>query len=330
MNDILLRDGVILPGETIAHMLGHGDTRYTPEWFTALPAMVDVWCERWQITLLPEIPSLSYTVVLFGTSTITGDVVLKLAPPEMEFSAEIAGLTAFQGPGVVRLLHADREFAGMLMQRVLPGTPLRAFDDRIDDATATTIGSDMLKRVWRPAPTDHGDLIPLSRWFRDLYRLRDQIRDGRSGLSVSRESVEFAVALADTLLDSHEATVLHGDMHHGNILENGHGGWTVIDPKGLVGDRAYDVGTWLLNGWPENEPGDPESILRRRVEIFTRELGLSRAQVLTGALVHFMLCVAWSTVDASPTEQQVDQWLAGTVRAFTIAEQIAREDGMLA
>lgn len=328
MNDIALRDGVILPGETIADILSRGDTRYTPQWFDSLPAMVDAWCERWQITLQPEIPSLSYTVVLFGISATEGEVVLKLAPPEMEFSAEIAGLTAVQRPGVVRLLHADSDFAGMLMQRVLPGAPLRDFDDRLDDAAGTAIGAAMLRRIWRPAPTDHGDLIPLSRWFRDLFRLRDQVRAGRTDVPLSQDEVELAAKLANDLLATSDPAVLHGDMHHGNVLESGHGEWTVIDPKGLVGDPAYDITTWLLNDAPPCEADDIAAITRRRVEIFARELGLPQDRLLAAALVHCALVIAWEIVDQeAPAE--FSAWVANTVEVFQVVHAMATESDVL-
>ncbi|MGB3328354.1 MAG: aminoglycoside phosphotransferase family protein [Thermomicrobiales bacterium] len=326
--DIPLRDGVVLPGTMVDSMLGLADTRYTPAWFDALPAMVAAWCERWGITLVPEIPTLTYTVVLFGHSASEGEVVLKLAPAEMEFDAEIAGLARLQGPGVVRLIHADPVAAGMLMERVRPGTPLRAFDDRIDDVTATTIGARMLRRIWKDAPDAPGNLIPLQRWFRDLFRIHDQLRGGRVDLPYSAASVAFAIECANALLATTNPVVLHGDMHHGNILENEAGDWTVIDPKGLIGDRAYDVGTWMLNGWPDNEPGDAASIVRRRVETFAQELALSREQVLIGVIVHCALCAAWSTVDTTPEQQEADRWLANTLRTWEIAERMADEAGM--
>ncbi|MGC4108683.1 MAG: aminoglycoside phosphotransferase family protein [Thermomicrobiales bacterium] len=323
--DLQLRDGVILPAATIDDLLSNADTRNTAEWFAALPAMVDAWCDRWNITLQPEIPRLSYNVVIFGRSSTEGEVVLKLAPPGMEFRSEVAGIRAFQGPEFVRLIHADPDAAAMLIERVLPGTPLRAFDDRYDDATATAIGAEMLTRLWRPAPSDAGGLIPLQRWFRDLFRLRDQLRNGRSDLPISRDSVEYASDIAEDLLRTPDPVVLHGDLHHGNILENAAGGWTVIDPKGLIGDRAYDVGTWMLNGWPANEPGDQESIQRRRVDIFADGLDLPRERVIAGALVHAALVIAWACVESTDEEFAHDPWLEDTLKAHSIFERMARE-----
>jgi streptomycin 6-kinase len=47
-------------------------------------------------------------------------------------------------------------------------------------------------------------------------------------------SAETAHAL---LAAPREITVLHGDIHHDNILHFGERGWLAIDPKGLIGER---------------------------------------------------------------------------------------------
>ena len=44
--------------------------------------------------------------------------------------------------------------------------------------------------------------------------------------------------------------LLHGDLHHDNILTATREPYLAIDPKGLVGNRAYDVTAAMLN--PDN------------------------------------------------------------------------------
>ncbi len=39
--------------------------------------------------------------------------------------------------------------------------------------------------------------------------------------------------------------LLHGDYHHGNVLAAERMPWLAIDPKPLVGERAYDL-AWLV------------------------------------------------------------------------------------
>ena len=43
--------------------------------------------------------------------------------------------------------------------------------------------------------------------------------------------------------EPHEIGVLHGDIHHGNILDFGARGWLAIDPKRLQGERASTMRT---------------------------------------------------------------------------------------
>jgi len=43
-----------------------------------------------------------------------------------------------------------------------------------------------------------------------------------------------------------DATLVHGDFHHHNLLSNDDG-WVVIDPKPMVGEPEFDVPPFLWN-----------------------------------------------------------------------------------
>src|SRR5438128_12681264 len=77
-----------------------------------------------------------------------------------------------------------------------------------------------------------------------------------------------------------EPVLLHGDLHHDNILSATRQPWLAIDPKGLIGEPAYEVGAWLRNPLPQllHMP-QPGRILARRVDQFAEELGLERTRV---------------------------------------------------
>jgi streptomycin 6-kinase len=58
-----------------------------------------------------------------------------------------------------------------------------------------------------------------------------------------RELVATAVSLFNELLPSQsEPVLLHGDLHHWNILRATRVPWLALDPKGVVGEPAYEVG----------------------------------------------------------------------------------------
>ncbi len=111
--------------------------------------------------------------------------------------------------------------------------------------------------------------------------------------------VEEAEAHFDELLASQaEPVLLHGDLHHFNILAARRQPWLAIDPKGVVGEPAYDVGALLHNPVGLLEAPRPGGILERRVEILTKELGLDRARVRGWALAQAVLAAYWGLEDS--------------------------------
>ena len=309
--DVILPNGFRLPAE-LSRRLARGGR--AASWMATVPAIVRDWCERWEITLEPHVPTLSYNLVLFGTSRLHGQVVLKVAPPDPETRAEIEATAVARGPGLVRLIGADPDAAIMLLKRVQPGTPLRQLTESgaISDEEATRLAARMMSRVWATPPPQH-HLVPLARWFQALFAYRHAHPDGNGPLPPA--IVDRAVAEARTLLATQDSpVVLHGDVHHDNLLADEVDGWTLIDFKGLVGERGYDVGTWMLNppgleSWP-----DLADRLARRLEILAAELRLPQHRLWQWSLAHAVLSACWSLEDGD----------GSALPALRVAETIVR------
>jgi len=106
-----------------------------------------------------------------------------------------------------------------------------------DDSGATRILCDIVGRLHGAASRPQLPLTPLDQWFSDLTETHP--------LEMWLEhSAHDARAL---LRSTTHPTVLHGDLHHGNILDFGASNWRVIDPKGLWGDGAFDLAPMFLN-----------------------------------------------------------------------------------
>jgi streptomycin 6-kinase len=90
--------------------------------------------------------------------------------------------------------------------------------------------------------------------------------------------------------------VLHGDIHHGNILDFGARGWLAIDPKRLLGERAFEYANLFCNPDTDN-PTRPVATLpdrfTRRVAIVTSAAGLERRRLLQWILAWAGLSAAW-------------------------------------
>jgi streptomycin 6-kinase len=95
--------------------------------------------------------------------------------------------------------------------------------------------------------------------------------------------------------------VLHGDLHHFNILRSTRCGWLAIDPKGLYGDRHFDVCQFLRNPDPM-----PPHVNRRRLDIFAAELGLNRQRLRDWCVVHAVLDLCWDFEEGGSWQTRVE------------------------
>ena len=92
--------------------------------------------------------------------------------------------------------------------------------------------------------------------------------------------------------------LLHGDLHHENILAAEREPWLALDPKGVVGEAEYEVGALLRNRLPE-QLAAPETgrILARRVAQLAEELGFDRTRLRGWGLAQAVLSAWWSYED---------------------------------
>lgn len=112
-----------------------------------------------------------------------------------------------------QLLASDETLRALLLERVRPGIPLA---QQPDDEVNTRIAARVMLKYCQPAPTDHG-LATVKDRITALDRLRQRF-DGGTGpvpeVWVSRAEEAFVELTATSEGD----VVLHGDLHHWNIL----------------------------------------------------------------------------------------------------------------
>jgi len=92
--------------------------------------------------------------------------------------------------------------------------------------------------------------------------------------------------------------LLHGDLHQANILFDDQRGWLAIDPKGVVGEPAYEFGAMLRN--PKVE------LAKRRVAIIAERLGLDRKRVEAWAYAQAVLSAVWCIEDGDDPTRAIE------------------------
>ena len=262
-------------------------------WLQRLPGLLAECARRWSLTVLPPFVPLSYNYVAPVVRADGTAVVLKVGFPGRELRTEIAALQLYDGHGIAQLLDADADRGALLLERLVPGTPLARL---ADDAEATSIAAQVMRQLWRPVPPDHA-FPTVADWAAGLSRLR--ARFGGTTAPLPTPLVEQAEQLFAELIGSMgDPVLLHGDLHHDNILMAQRQPWLALDPKGVVGEAAYETGALLRNpaGRVLQAP-DPRRMMARRIDQLAAELGFDWERIRGWALAQAVLSAWWSIED---------------------------------
>lgn len=269
-----------------------------PDWLGGLAVALSRYAERWAIDIAPPFPGIAWNYVAPAVRADGTRAVFKLSRHVGETRNEIAALRLWDGDGAARLLEADEDAGALLIERLEPGTMLTTVAETDDDA-ATRITAALLRRLWARPLTDAHGLRPLASWCAAYDRNREALLAGDRGFPA--DLFRQADTLRAKLLATTEAPVtLHGDMHHFNVLRADRAAWLAIDPKGLYGDRCFDICQFLPNPHIVIQGGQyvpPPELTRRRLAIFTEALALDSRRVRAWCFVHAMLNACWEYED---------------------------------
>ena len=263
------------------------------DWLNRLPEIIADCERRWSLTVERPFAQLSYNYAAPAVRSNGTRVVLKAGVPTRELRTEIEALRLFDGRGSVRLLAADPDDGLLLLEQLKPGTPLSRLDD---DRQATSIAAQVMRQLWRPVPPEHG-FPTIADWAAGLGKLRRRF-EGGTGPLPSRLVEEAETLFVELIATMAEPVLLHGDLHHDNILAAERQPWLAVDPKGVVGEPTCDVWALLSNPAPQllAEPR-PGRILTRRVHQLADELGFDRKRIRGWGLAQSVLSAWWSLED---------------------------------
>src|SRR5947209_3395580 len=288
----------VIPDDFIQKMIAvHGAKGRA--WIERLPAILATCEQRWELTLSLPFAGMSYHYVAPGVRADGTRVVVKACSPTRESIQEAEALRLFDGHGMVQLLDCDESNEVLLLEHLKPGTLLRTLED---DEEATSHAATVMRQLWRPVLPNH-PFPTVNDWGRGFARLR-QHYEGGSGPFPTSLLEEAEALFAELSASMAESVLLHGDLHHDNILAAQRQPWLAIDPKGVIGEPVYETGALLRNPLPDllNMP-QPGRIHARRVDQLSEELGFDRSRVRDWALAQAVLSVWWGIEDSDQVSE---------------------------
>ena len=254
------------------------------QWQENLPNLVTQLANTYGLSNLKPVNNLSYNYVLSGFQG-PQPIILKLGLDIDGFKREAAALMAFEGSGVVQIFSENTGL--LLLECAVPGISLKSYFPENDDQ-AINITANVIKRLHKaPIPSTHA-FPHITDWLEAL--------DG--DLEIPVQTLQKAREIRDKLLKTAEPDVLlHGDLHHDNILQNGDD-WVVIDPKGVIGEAAYEVAAFIRNPMPELlTHADAPNIIHNRIIRFAEPLNIPAARILYWCFVQAVLSWVWAIED---------------------------------
>lgn len=263
-------------------------------WLVDLPNIVSKYEFEWNIKAQPSFP-LSYNYVCPAAALENRPVVLKISfPGNKEFVTEIAALKTFNKEVSVQILREDLLGGAVLLERAMPGLNLSKVEP---DELQVHLAAQVIGQLHTELDQNSLALFPtLADWAKvfDRYKEKYSINDG----PIPKEFFDLGEGIfKEFLQDKKEQVVLHGDLHSDNIISSERG-WLVIDPKGVIGEKEFELGAYLRNPYYDFLKGcDYKKIEAARISQFAEELGFEKERIRGWALVCAIISLLWFLED---------------------------------
>lgn len=243
--------------------------------------------EEWGIQSPLNVETTAIATV-YRVQSAWGDAALKLfhdGDPKNEADAPI-WLRHMADFGAVDVL---AETPQALLLRWLEGPTLGDLSRAGEDDAATEVLGQVANRLLHAPPLPKAPFPMLSDWVAPMLTMTTPT----GSTEVQKRQITVAKNTARYLLASTPPPrLLHGDLHHDNILRCG-GEWCVIDPKGVIGDPAYEVANAFPNPVGYKDTADPIRIARMRCQ-FSRQLSQPESRIHGWAVVKSALSLLWN------------------------------------
>lgn len=274
-------------------------------WLDTLPSLIETATQTWELYKLKPHTHLSYNYVATGYSgAYTEPVILKIGYDKTTIQREAAALTAYQGNGCVKLLEHDYDNGALLIEAAVPGMMLKTLFPHDDEAAILRV-TQVVKQL-HAQPIEHPEQFPtIQDWLSTLHK-------PTSNTELEKHRLR-AISISDNVLSTQQAAVLlHGDLHHENLLSSHRHGWLAIDPKGVFGEPAYECGAFIRNHLEQLiKEENPAAVIKHRMELFAQLMHVDYQRIKDWAYVQAVLAACWNIEDnQSPKhELQIAHWI---------------------
>ena len=215
-------------------------SHFGSEFYAKVLRDLEKYARLWELSDYEQIDYYSVNCIFRCVSSKYGYCVLKIGSDPKNTENEYHILREYNGFRYCNVYDADILNSALLIERIVPGTQLRLVTDlhkRLD----------LFYQVSRGLHVKPIDKTLYPTYMGWVSRITEYMRGRNDYQFLYRKMLKAEQICGELCEKYHGELLLHGDLHHDNILLEGDNRYRIIDPKGVIGDGVFDIPRFILN-----------------------------------------------------------------------------------
>lgn len=269
--------------------------------------------EKWKLRNIKTVYESSERAVYMAEADNRGTVTVKASLRKTELCREYQALLDMEGPDTCKAYVYDDVLGVLIEERILPGNVLR---EEPCPERRVKVFAKIIKALHKVPNRKNYDTYLT--WLKHA----DAFCGGERGAVTPALAwkMHIAKAIGEEMFEKYpDRVLLHGDLHHDNMLKNHTGGYTVIDPKGVIGPSVFDLPRFLMNEFGYVDGASEEEAewhIRKAILLLSGETGFPAGDITKLLFMEVMLGNIWRIEDHETPD----------LREIAIAEKLANEE----
>ncbi len=262
---------------------------------------IDIAADKWKLRDIMCLYEKESRAVYSAEAAGWGDVIVKISEDKKELKSGFDMLKTLDGTGCCKAYEFDAALGITVIERIFPGSPLREEPNPEERVKA-------FYSVFQMIHTGGEDYEGHETYMDWLERAEQFCKDNRLGEEISEKMHRACQIGREMFAKYSERVLLHGDLHHDNILL-GSDGYYMIDPKGIVGPEIFDIPRFLLNEFgyvTELATHNIKAHLRRMLKLMAEKTGYSVEDMEKLLFMEGILEAVWRIEDAEEELSSLD------------------------
>lgn len=259
------------------------------KWLADLPELICHYEKKWNFKVTKSLTGDTYGYISEALCDDGKEAFFKISVPRKEHNCGITFMTLTQGWGSVLILRSDTKKSAVLMKKITPGYMLSSLKDNRKE---TAIAAELMKKmIIDPPESNH---FPYLKDWTAVFKRMEKFDH-----PIPQEIIDAAGQIFKELDQSKKTEkLLHGDLHHENILFDQNEGWLAIDAKGVIAESAYNAARFLQNTKLELcSYADAVRLVEESIEIISGHLKEDSERLLKYAFLDSVMAACWKAED---------------------------------